>query len=82
VHFYTLEEVVDFYNRGGVAEDGRTTDFPQTKSKLIKPLGLTDAEKEDLLAFLEAFSGPEITMEKPKLPAYAPLFSEAELQLD
>ena len=80
--FYTLEEVIDFYDRGGVDEEGRTTDFPETKSELIKPLGLSDAEKEDLLAFLEAFSGEEILMDKPKLPEYAPLFSEAELQLD
>ncbi len=80
--FYTLEEVIDFYDRGGVSEDGRTTDFPDTKSPLIKPLGLTDEEKADLLAFLEAFSGEEIVMEKPKLPEYAPLFSDAELQLD
>ena len=80
--FYTLEEVVDFYNKGGVDEEGRTTDFPQTKSKLIKPLGLTDKEKEDLLAFLEAFSGDEIKMDKPKLPEYAPLFTEAQLLLE
>ena len=63
-------------------EEGRTTDFPETKTDLIKPLGLSDEEKEDLLAFLEAFSGEEILMDKPKLPEYAPLFSEAELQLD
>ncbi|MEW8525168.1 MAG: cytochrome c peroxidase [Candidatus Thiodiazotropha endolucinida] len=78
--FYTLEEVIDFYNRGGVDEEGRTTLFPETKSKLIKPLGLTDQEKEDLLAFLEAFSGPEIEMEKPEQPPYAPLFTLAELK--
>lgn len=78
--FYTMEEVVDFYDRGGVTEDGRTTDFPETKSALIKPLGLSDQEKEDLIAFIEAFSGEEILMDKPKLPEYAPLFSEAELQ--
>jgi len=78
--FYSLEEVVDFYNAGGVTEDGRTTGYPQTKSKLIKPLGLSDAEKEDLVAFLETFSGDEIAMEKPELPEYAPLFTEAELR--
>lgn len=77
--FYTLEEVIDFYNDGGVAEDGRTTGYPETKIALIKPLGLTDEEKEDLLAFLEAFSGEEITMDKPKLPKYAPLFTRQEL---
>ena len=78
--FYTMEDVVDFYNRGGFDEDGRTTLFPETKSKLIKPLGLTDEEKEDLVAFLEAFSGEEIAMEKPKLPPYALLFTKAELE--
>ncbi len=78
--FYTMEEVVDFYNRGGFDEEGRTTGYPENKSKLIKPLGLTDEEKEDLLAFLEAFSGEEIMMEKPAMPEYAPLFTKAELE--
>lgn len=77
--FYTIEEVVDFYNRGGVDEDGNTTSWPKNKSKLIKPLGLSDDEKEDLLAFLEAFSGDEIEIKKPELPDYAPLFTKAEL---
>ncbi|WP_456417968.1 cytochrome-c peroxidase [Thiolapillus sp.] len=78
--FYTMEEVVDFYNRGGFDEEGRTTAYPENKSKLIKPLGLTDEEKEDLVAFLEAFSGEEILMEKPPMPDYAPLFTKAELE--
>ncbi len=78
--FYTLEEVVDFYNSGGFDEEGRTTLFPENKSALIKPLGLSDEEKEDLLAFLDAFSGEEILMDNPKLPEYAPLFTLAELK--
>jgi len=78
--FYELSEVVDFYDQGGIDEEGRTTDWPDNKSELIEPLGLTDEEKEDLLAFLEAFSGDEINMERPKLPEYAPLFTQAELQ--
>ncbi|MEH6626646.1 MAG: cytochrome c peroxidase [Motiliproteus sp.] len=78
--FYTMEEVVDFYNAGGVHEDGRTTAYPKTKSKLIKPLGLSDQEKEDLVAFIEAFSGDQIEIDKPVLPEYAPLFTEAELK--
>ena len=84
--FYTLKEVVDFYNRGGFAEPeagkekGRSTDWPKNKTPLIQPLGLTDEEKEDLVTFLEAFSGETITIEMPKLPDYAPLFTEAELQ--
>ncbi len=77
--FYTLEEVVDFYNLGGIDEEGNTTSFPENKSELIKPLNLSDEEKEDLLAFLEAFSGDEIEIEKPELPDYAPLFTRAEL---
>ncbi|MDM8566575.1 cytochrome c peroxidase [Candidatus Halobeggiatoa sp. HSG11] len=78
--FYTMEEVVDFYDRGGVDEEGRTTGWPDNKSPLIKPLGLTDSEKEDLLAFIEAFSGDEVTIEEPTLPKYAPLFTKAELE--
>lgn len=84
--FKTLKEVVDFYNRGGFAkpekgeETGRTTDWPQNKTPLIQALGLTSEETEDLVAFLKAFSGDEITIEIPKLPDYAPLFTEAELQ--
>ncbi|MCK5639556.1 MAG: cytochrome-c peroxidase [Gammaproteobacteria bacterium] len=79
-NFYTMEEVIDFYNEGGFDPDGRTTDYVQTKSPLIKKLNLSDAEKEDLLAFMEAFSGPEIKIKKPVLPKYAPLFTLAELQ--
>jgi len=78
--FFTMEEVVDFYNVGGFDEDGRTTDFLKTKSKKIKPLGLTDEEKEDLVAFIEAFSGDEIVIDIPKLPPYAPLFTRKQLE--
>ncbi|MEA3273745.1 MAG: cytochrome c peroxidase [Pseudomonadota bacterium] len=78
--FYTLEEVVDFYDNGGMDEEGRTTLFVENKSPLIKPLGLSDEEKEDLIAFLGAFSGDEILMDKPELPEYAPLFTQAELE--
>jgi len=78
--FFTMEEVVDFYDRGGADEDGRTTLFPETKDKRIKPLGLTDDEKSDLLAFLESFSGEEMITPKPKLPEYKALFTKAELE--
>lgn len=78
--FYTFEEVVDFYNQGGFDEENRTTFFPKTKSSLIKPLGLTDDEKADLVTFLEAFSGEEILMDKPELPEYAARFSLEELK--
>lgn len=66
--FYTLDEVVEFYNKGGGAAD-----WPN-KTPLIKALGLTDAEKKDLVAFLEALSMDKpLLMDPPKLPPYAPL---------
>ena len=77
---FSLEEVVDFYNAGGKDEEGRTTLFPENKDKRIKPLNLSDDEKSDLVAFLEAFSGEEIITEKPKLPAYKALFTKADLE--
>jgi len=45
----TLEEVVDFYNRGGGAHPG--------KSSRIFELDLTPAERTDLVAFLRALTG-------------------------
>lgn len=48
--FETLEEVIDFYDRGG--------DFHVNQDPLIRPLGLDAGEKADLLAFLEALTDP------------------------
>lgn len=45
----TLEEVVEFYNRGGNRN-------PHLDGKM-KPLELTDQEKSDLVAFLKALTG-------------------------
>ncbi|MEZ9790928.1 cytochrome-c peroxidase, partial [Vibrio splendidus] len=75
----TLESVIDFYDRGGVADDGRTTGYPQTKSALIQPLGLTEQDKKNLLSFVEAFSGEQIFIEEPTIPEYQPLFTKEEL---
>jgi len=59
--FRTLEEVVDFYNSGGGA--GNT---------VLKPLGLADNEKADLIAFLESLSMDEpLMMDAPELPETA-----------
>ncbi len=58
--FKTLEEVVDFYDKGGNAN-------PQL-SALMKPLGLSPEEKTDLLAFLKALTGEPIPFEFPTLP--------------
>ncbi len=66
--FYTLDEVVDFYNKGGGAAN-----WPN-KTPLLKPLGLTDQEKKDLVAFLEALSMDKpLLMEPPTLPPYQPM---------
>lgn len=61
----TLEDVVDFYNDGG----GENM-FSETKSELIKPLGLSAGEKSDLVAFLKSLSGERILMDEPELPEY------------
>jgi len=50
----TLEAVVAFYNRGG-GED-------PNKSPLIKPLGLSEKEQADLVAFLHALTGRQRVM--------------------
>jgi cytochrome c peroxidase len=47
----TLIDVIEFFDKGGERHPGL--------DPAIKPLGLSDAEKEDLLAFLMALSGPE-----------------------
>ena len=66
--FWDLKEVVQFYNAGG-----GTNEFAKNKTRLIKPLGLSEKQVDDLVAFVEAFSGPEIEVETPTLPEYAPL---------
>jgi cytochrome c peroxidase len=62
--FFDLREVVEFYNKGGEDEPFGT------KSDKIRPLGLTDSEIDDLVAFLDGLSGTEIVVEQPKSPPY------------
>lgn len=50
----TLEDVVDFYDRGGFehpAQDER-----------LRPLGLSDRDKADLVAFLRALTGDNLDL--------------------
>ena len=62
--FFELEEVIDFYNEGGGQDSN--------KSPLLKKLGLSDEEKEDLLAFLESLSSDKpLLVQPPELPPYA-----------
>lgn len=48
----TLEDVVRFYNQGGIANENL--------SPLIKSLALTDGEIADLVAFLQALTGSNV----------------------
>ncbi|QBF32517.1 cytochrome-c peroxidase [Thalassococcus sp. S3] len=64
----TLADVVEFYDQGGGENE-----FAANKSALIQPLGLTDTEKADLVAFLESLSGEEMLVDDPDLPEMEPL---------
>lgn len=55
----TLEDVVAFYDRGGDRDDNL--------SPLIEPLGLTDREKWDLVAFLNALTHT-LEVQTPDIP--------------
>jgi cytochrome c peroxidase len=56
----TLADVVALYDRGGIARPSR--------SASIAPLGLTESEKADLLAFLQTLTGPPQPVLMPVLP--------------
>jgi cytochrome c peroxidase len=47
----TLEDVVAYYDRGG--------DFSPNKSERIRPLHLSEEEKQDLVSFLESLTGTQ-----------------------
>jgi len=75
--FFTLEEVIDFYNEGG--GENEMTERAGSKTPILKPLNLTDEEKEALVVFLEEISGDEITMSPPEVPPYAVMPDVADL---
>lgn len=56
----TMEEVVDYYNRGGGAGPN--------KSSMIVKLFLTNQEKRDLVAFLKTLTGTQPQIASPLLP--------------
>jgi cytochrome c peroxidase len=56
----TLEEVVEWYNKGGHKN-------PWLDEK-IRPLNLTEQEKADLVAFMKALSGPLPKVQQNRLP--------------
>jgi cytochrome c peroxidase len=56
----TLEAVIDLYDRGGIERPSR--------SELITPLGLSNGEKADLIAFLHTLNGAPDQAPVPTLP--------------
>lgn len=57
----TLMEVVEHYDRGGVVKTNLSPN--------MRPLGLSLAEKQALVAFLEGLSSPFLQVAVPELPA-------------
>lgn len=58
--YRTLEEVVDHYDRGG--------DAKENLSPNIRPLGLNDQEKRDLVEFMKSLTGKQVQVKVPVLP--------------
>jgi cytochrome c peroxidase len=68
--FNSLQEVVEFYNRGGQSPDGRLSAHRDQRSQLLKPLNLDSEEKQALVALLQAWSAPSpLSVRRPSLPA-------------
>ena len=64
--FATLRDVVDFFDRGGGESPNKA---PQ-----LRPLGLSLAEKQDLVAFLESLSMDQpLLLAPPRVPESMPL---------
>ncbi len=57
--FKTLEEVMEFYNKGGEPVSG--------KDMFMSALNLTDQEKKDLVEFMKGLTG-DLNVTAPKLP--------------
>jgi len=56
----TLRQVVDFYNRGGDFHEDNEADLDPD----IERLGLTDGEKDDLVAFLESLTDERVRFQR------------------
>lgn len=56
--FRTLEEVIDFFDKGGI----------EANSNPLKPLSLTNEEKQDLVEFLKSITSPLPPVESGRLP--------------
>lgn len=60
----TLEEVIDYYDRGGDNHPNKSFFMQQ----FMSPIDLTDQDKADLLAFLKTLGGEPPVFTKPELP--------------
>jgi cytochrome c peroxidase len=70
--FATLEEVIDFYSKGGGRDAGFEVD------RQIVPFELSPQEKEDLVAFLYALTDESALPEVPKsVPSGLPVVEQA-----
>lgn len=56
----TLREVIELYDRGGIERPSR--------DEAIRPLGLSDGEKDDLVAFIDSLTGEPQPVPVPILP--------------
>lgn len=56
----TLKDVIEFYNKGGVANPNL--------DPAVKPLDLSEPEQADLIEFLKALTGTLPKIERPTLP--------------
>jgi len=56
----TLAAVIDLYNRGGIERPSRAED--------VHPLGLSEQEKADLIAFLDTLTAPAQVVAIPDVP--------------
>ncbi|MBS0269806.1 MAG: c-type cytochrome [Proteobacteria bacterium] len=71
----TLAEVIDFYNAGGIDFDN--------KSPLLHPLGLSDQDKSDLVAFLQSLTGDHpAELEPPTGSCLHPTAKESTIARD
>ena len=71
----TLEDVVRFYNQGGREYLSGAT------SPEIRPLGLSDREIGDIVAFLRALTAP-VEFEIPKIPSAEDRFEPMDFELE
>jgi len=65
----SLSDVVEHYNKGGITDPNKAEQIKKyVPTDKIKPLNLTDQEKADLVAFMEACTGEFPPVERERQP--------------